>query len=407
MDIILYAVPGFLLLIIIELIAEKVRGTNYYRVHDSITSLAAGILSQLMKLLHLLLPFTVYLLIYEHSAVFKLPDTVWVWLLAFVVYDFCYYWNHRLGHEMNLLWAAHVVHHSSEEYNLTTALRQTSGSFLSYVFYLPMAVLGFDPALVVTVGALNLIYQYWVHTRHIGKLGWYEELFVTPSNHRVHHAQNDIYIDRNYGGVFILWDRLFGSFQEELDDDPVVFGITGAVSSWNPLWVNAQVYAQLMHDCWHTRNWWHKATLWFRRTGWRPPDVAKKYPLGKSRLADFEKYDSVMTPIMKVYSILQYAVNSTISLALIIYLADVPLIVQLSVIMFIVVSSLSLGAYMEGKRYGVILEYLKQSVILFSPMFFTWSLGLSLVLVVTALMGVSILIKSQAIGAIANPEMNT
>ena len=200
MDIILYAVPFFLLLIGVELIAEKAKGTDYYRVNDALTSLSAGILSQLMKLLHLLIPFTIYLFVYQNFALFSLQETAYVWLIAFVLYDFCYYWNHRVGHEVNLFWAAHVVHHSSEDYNLSTALRQTSGSFLSFLFYIPMALLGFDPKMVVTVGALNLIYQYWVHTRHIGKLGWFENWFITPSNHRVHHAQNEVYIDRNYGG---------------------------------------------------------------------------------------------------------------------------------------------------------------------------------------------------------------
>jgi len=210
MNIILYAIPIFFLLIAIELITERVRGTDYYRVNDSLTSLATGIINQIVNVSKRLIPFTLYVLVEQQFAIFQLGESWIVWAFAFVLYDFCYYWNHRMGHEVNILWASHVVHHSSEEYNLTTALRQTGTGFLGIIFYLPLAVLGFDPVMILSVGALNLVYQFWVHTRHIGKLGFLEKIFVTPSNHRAHHAQNSVYIDRNYGGVFILWDRLFG-----------------------------------------------------------------------------------------------------------------------------------------------------------------------------------------------------
>ena len=231
MNIILYAIPGFFILIALELIAERIRGTDYYRTNDALTSLNLGVVSRLSGVLQAFIPIAVYLSVYENFRLFDAPDHWVIWIVAFVLYDLSYYWAHRLGHEVNILWAAHVVHHSSEEYNLTTALRQTGTGFFSVLFYIPMALLGFDPVMVVTVGALNLIYQFWVHTRHVPKLGLLEWVFITPSNHRVHHAQNPVYIDKNYGGVFILWDRLFGTFQEELDDQPVVFGITGAVSS--------------------------------------------------------------------------------------------------------------------------------------------------------------------------------
>jgi len=364
MDIILYAVPGFLVLILVELLAEKVRGTDYYRVNDSITSLATGVLSQLMKIVHLMIPVAVYVVVFENYAIFSLGQSALIYLIAFVLYDFCYYWNHRLGHEMNLLWAAHVIHHSSEEYNLTTALRQTSSSVLSFVFYLPLALLGFDPVVVVTVGAFNLIYQYWVHTRHIGKLGWFENFFITPSNHRVHHAQNGVYIDRNYGGVFILWDRLFNSFQEELEDQPVIFGIRGAVASWNPLWVNFQVYSQLAKDCWHTKNLWHKLTIWFRKTGWRPPDVVDAYPLHKTDLNDFQKYHTVLTKAQKIYSITQHILHSGIALGLLLNLSSVAVEWQVVTILFVIFASFSTGAFMEAKSYATMLEVSKHAALL-------------------------------------------
>jgi alkylglycerol monooxygenase len=359
MDLILLAVPFFFLLIGIELIAEKVRGTNYYRLNDSITSLTTGTLSQLLKVVQLMVPFTIYVMVFQHFSLFRLADSAPVWIVAFVLYDFSYYWLHRCGHEVNVLWAAHVVHHSSEEYNLTTALRQTGTSALSFLFYLPLAILGFEPLMLATVGAFNLIYQYWVHTQHIGKLGWYEKYFVTPSNHRGHHAQNAVYIDRNYGGVFIIWDRLFGSYQEELDDDLPIYGIRGALNSWNPLWANVQVYKQLIDDCRHSKNWWHKLTLWFRRTGWRPPDVVQQYPLNKTDLSNFKKFDTALNAATKVYAVIAYVFNAGVALALVMNAQLLAPLQQLLIIVFILISTFLTGTMLEARAFAPRLELIK------------------------------------------------
>ena len=362
MDLILLAVPFFFLLIGIELIAEKVRGTNYYRLNDSITSLTTGTLSQLLKVVQLMVPFTIYVMVFQQFSLFTLGDSALVWIVAFVLYDFSYYWLHRFGHEVNILWAAHVVHHSSEEYNLTTALRQTGTSALSFLFYLPLAIVGFEPLMLATVGALNLIYQYWVHTQHIGKLGWYEKYFVTPSNHRGHHAQNAVYIDRNYGGVFIIWDRLFGSYQEELEDDLPIYGIRGALNSWNPLWANVQVYKQLMDDCRHSKNWWHKLTLWFRRTGWRPPDVVQQYPLNKTDLSNFIKFDTALSAATKVYAVMAYVFNAGVALALVMNSDLLNPIQQLLITVFILISAFAVGAMLEGRAFAPNFELIKYAI---------------------------------------------
>lgn len=310
MNLILYAVPFFLVLIAIELLADRWRGVSHYRVADSINSLSAGVLSTTTGLLTKGLGLLTYGFALKHLAVFELSaDSLWVWVLAFVLYDFCYYWLHRLGHERNILWAAHLVHHQSEEYNLSTALRQTSTGFLlGWIFYLPMAVLGVPLLVFVGVAAMNLLYQFWVHTQHVPKLGWLEWCFVTPSNHRAHHAQNALYMDRNYGGVFILWDRLFGSFQEEDDNEPVVFGVTTPLASWNPLWANVQFYAQLWADARRTERWWDKLRIWFMRTGWRPADVAAKYPMDKPDLSRFRKFEVPLDGRLKLYVALQFCV---------------------------------------------------------------------------------------------------
>lgn len=310
MDFILLAVPFFFVLIAVELLADRWRGMRTYRLADAVNSLSAGVLSTTFGLLTKGVGLVSYAIAVDHLALFTLPEGAWwVWVLAFIAYDFCYYWLHRFGHERNILWAAHSVHHQSEEYNLSTALRQTSTGFLlSWIFYLPLAVLGVPLLVFVSVGALNLLYQFWVHTRHIPKLGWYEWLFVTPSNHRVHHAQNPLYIDRNYGGVFILWDRLFGTFQPEDDNEPVVFGVTTPLASWNPLWANLQFYAQLWADARRAQRWQDKLRIWFMPTGWRPEDVARRYPQAKPDLAQFRRFEVPLAWPRQLYVLVQFAV---------------------------------------------------------------------------------------------------
>jgi sterol desaturase/sphingolipid hydroxylase (fatty acid hydroxylase superfamily) len=303
-NLVVYAVPFFILAMLFELGWGLARGRNTYRLNDSVSSLFLGILSQARRFVTLGLGGYVYHLITLH---FSLPlmdsGHWWTWVLAFVLYDLCYYWLHRLGHERTLLWAAHVAHHQSEDYNLSTALRQTSTGFLlGWVFYIPMYLLGIPAEVVVTVGSLNLIYQFWVHSEHIPKLGWYEWVFVTPSNHRVHHAQNPRYVDRNYGGVFILWDRLFGTFQEERENDPPVYGILGPLHSWNPVRALTHIYADMLRDSWRTRRWRDKLRVWVGRTGWRPADVAARYPRPKPDLSQFEKYDPPVTPAVALYA---------------------------------------------------------------------------------------------------------
>ena len=310
MNFILYAVPFFFVLIVVELLADRWRGVNNYRVADAVNSISTGMLSTTTGLLTKGVGLVTYAFALKHLALFELPgDSVWVWVFAFVLYDFCYYWLHRFGHERNILWAAHSVHHQSEDYTLSTALRQTSTGFLlSWIFYLPLAVAGVPLLVFVSVAALNLLYQFWVHTRHIPKLGWFEWFFVSPSNHRAHHAQNALYMDRNYGGVFILWDRLFGSFQEEDDNEPVVFGVTTPLASWNPIWANLQFYAQLWEDARRTESYWDKLRIWFMRTGWRPADVRAKYPLAKPDLSQFRKFEVALDVRQQVYVVLQFSV---------------------------------------------------------------------------------------------------
>ncbi len=261
-QIIVLATPVFLLLIVAELAYGLRKGRNTYRLADAINSISLGMLSQISAVFTRLLRVGIYTAVYAGVSLVPLEEarafwTTWQgWLLALVFYDFCYYWLHRMGHEVGVLWAAHVVHHQSQDYNLSTALRQTSsGAMLGWIFYLPMAVAGVPPLVFGIVALVDLLYQYWVHTEHVPKLGWFDRWFCSPSNHRVHHAVNDNYLDKNYGGILIVWDRLFGTFQDEDLAEPCVYGTRGALNSWDPLWANAEVYWALAKDAWHARSW--------------------------------------------------------------------------------------------------------------------------------------------------------
>jgi sterol desaturase/sphingolipid hydroxylase (fatty acid hydroxylase superfamily) len=297
-QVIVLATPVFLLLIGIEYLVGRRRHNNTYRLNDAMNSIGLGIMSQLVGVLTSLLTVGIYTLVYAKVSLAKLPaDALWVWAVGLVYYDFCYYWQHRFGHTVALFWASHVVHHQSEDYNLSTALRQTSSGWVgNWLFYLPMALCGFPPLVFAVVALIDLLYQYWVHTQQIGKLGWFDRWFCAPSNHRVHHAVNDKYLDRNYGGIFIVWDRLFGSFQEEDGAEPCVYGTRGPLRSWNPVWANLHNYADLARDSWRAQAWGDKLRVWFKHPGWRPADVAARWPKPAFDLARVERFDPPMSP---------------------------------------------------------------------------------------------------------------
>jgi alkylglycerol monooxygenase len=296
-QVIVLATPVFLVLIAIEIAVGLARGRNTYRLHDAMVGIGLGMMSQTVGLFTRLLSIGIYAAVFTQVAMFTLPsDSVWVWLGALLLYDLCYYGQHRAGHRVAIFWAAHVVHHQSEDYNLSTALRQTSsGALFGWVFYLPMALLGVPPLVFGTVALVDLLYQFWVHTQQIGKLGWFDRWFCSPSNHRVHHAVNDCYLDRNYGGILIVWDRLFGSFEEERDAAPCVYGTRSPLRSFNPLWANLEVYWALARDAWHARSWGDKLRVWLKPPGWRPADVAQRFPRPAFRLEAMQRFDPPMS----------------------------------------------------------------------------------------------------------------
>lgn len=315
MDLILYAIPFFFLLMLLELTYGFLRGRNTYRLNDTINSLSMGSLSRLQALVILGFSGAIYEYIVQYFQLQQLSSSeTWVWVSCFVLYDFAYYWKHRLGHEVALFWGSHVAHHQSEDFNLGTALRQTSIDFYGFLFYIPFFILGFPAEVLFTVVSINLIYQFWVHTEHVPKLGVIEWVLVTPSNHRVHHGRNSIYVDKNYGGVFIIWDRIFGSFQDELQDQPVFFGLRKPLNSWNPLWANIHVYWRLLIDCIQVPGFTNKLLLPFKPPGWMPDGMRTACKLTSIDTDLSVKFNPQISRSENIYVFCQFLVTVGLSL---------------------------------------------------------------------------------------------
>lgn len=247
-----YAVPVFVLLILIEMIWARFRAPEKYEPKDTLISLLFGFGSTVAGALTGALIFGLSVWLYQYRAV-TIPFAWWAWIVCFILDDFAYYVFHRTAHRVRWFWASHVNHHSSQHYNLSTALRQTWTGFIagSFAFRLPLMLIGFHPAMVFFVGGLNLIYQFWIHTEAIGRLPrWFEAIMNTPSHHRVHHATNPRYLDANYAGVFIIWDRMFGSFTPEVDDEPIRYGIVKQLGTFNLLWSVFHEWIGIAKDLW-------------------------------------------------------------------------------------------------------------------------------------------------------------
>ena len=378
MDLVPYAIPLFLIAIVTEFAWGRAKGRDTYRLSDTINSLSLGVLSTSTKLLGLNLAAPVFGVAYDHLAPVHLDaESLGTWLLALLVFDFCYYWFHRISHERTLFWAAHVVHHQSEEYNLSTALRQTSTGFLvSWVFYVPCFLLGIPAEVFVTVGSAHLIYQFWIHSRHIPKLGILEWFLVTASNHRVHHARNPGYVDTNYGGLLIIWDRLFGTFAEERDQEACVYGITTPLRSWNPLWANLHIYRGMAVDAMASGSARSALRVLFSRTGWHPEGSPRVHTADGS---DSGVYGPVTSARARRYATLQFlcAVGFSLWVMLVATSADVWL--RAALCAYLVLWLCGVGALLEGSTRVFQLEAsrLLLTVVALGASGLSWSVLLS------------------------------
>ncbi len=303
------AMPVFLGLVLLEKLYGWFAKKESFKTMDMLSSMTSGYTNIIKDVLGLSISLLTYDYMVRHWAIYKVESTVWVYVIAFIALDFAGYWVHRMSHQINFFWNKHAIHHSSEEFNLACALRQSISTFVNLftVFLLPAALLGVDAKVIAIVAPLHLFAQFWYHTVYIGKMGFLEKIIVTPAHHRVHHAINPEYIDKNHSQIFIIWDKLFGTFQEELPDVPPVYGITRPVSTWNPIKINFQHLWLLIQDAWRTDSWRDKFRIWFMPTGWRPADVIEKYPIHK--IEDpyhFKKYSPKASLLMQVWISIQF-----------------------------------------------------------------------------------------------------
>jgi alkylglycerol monooxygenase len=355
MNYVVVAIPFFILAMIVEFAYGALVKKQTYRLNDTVNSLQLGTLSRAMDLLHLSFAAIAFGALVKWAQIPQWSmEPFWQWIVAFIAYDFCYYWKHRFGHEWRIMWASHIAHHQSEEFNLSTALRQTGTDYIGFVFYIPMFLIGVPPAAVVTVGSLNLIYQFWVHTEHVRRIGPLEWLLVSPSNHRVHHARNPEYLDKNYGGVFIVWDRLFGTFKDERVDVPCEYGITTGLNSWNPIWANVHFWWDTAKLAWATKSVGDKFKIWFKPPAWVPADLqsAPKEPAKT-------KYDPPTDLFTRIYIFTQLWIVTFASLWVLESEAKLPRWLVLAGFVWIVFSFYVQGAWLEGRPFASRLEWFR------------------------------------------------
>lgn len=306
---IVLSIPIFFILIGVELLVERFTHQKIYRLQDAIANLSCGITSQLSGLFLKIFGIGIYQLLFEHFAVLELDnETWWYWVLLILLVDHSYYWAHRMSHEINLFWGGHVVHHQSEEYNLSVALRQSSLQVIwTFAFSLPIAFLGFRTFDFALISAFNTLYQFWIHTETIGKLPrWIEFIFNTPSHHRVHHGRDPKYIDKNHAGSLIIWDRMFGTFQEE--EEKPTYGITRPLNSWNPIYANVSHYIHMRDDLVRIPRWSDRIRYLFKKPGWLPDYLGGYRPAPAVDKATYQKYDPPSTMLLNTYVLFQYAI---------------------------------------------------------------------------------------------------
>jgi sterol desaturase/sphingolipid hydroxylase (fatty acid hydroxylase superfamily) len=298
------AIPFFLLLIGVELVAARARRRSVYRLKDALADLGCGVGQQVVLVFAGAALLAAYAWLYRHARLVEFaPASPWPWLVAFAFVDVAYYWWHRLSHEVNFLWAAHAVHHQSEDYNLAVALRQSIlTSFTSLPFYLPMAFLGVPTMVYATSVAFSTLYQFWIHTELVGKLGPLERVLNTPSHHRVHHAVNPQYLDRNYGAILIVWDRLFGTFREERESP--VYGTTKPLASFNPAWAQVQTWFEIAEKARALPRRRDRLRLWLSSPS---VDPLGRPPPTEPELRARARFDVPAAPALQIYALVQFA----------------------------------------------------------------------------------------------------
>ena len=361
-NILLITIPIFLILIMVEISYGAWKNDLKHSYMDTISSLSSGFTNLMVDILGLGIIIFSYPFFYERLKVIELEESIFLYFIAFVCVDFASYCHHRLKHSINIFWNMHVIHHSSEEFNLACALRQsiTNNLGIGILFLVPAALLGVPPKMISILGPLHLFGQFWYHTRHIGKLGWLEYILVTPSQHRVHHAINKEYIDKNLAAIFCIWDRAFGTFQEELDDVPCVYGTLKPVRTWNPILINFQHLWFLTQDAWYTSSIKDKFKIWFMPTGWRPKDVVKTIPRSKvGNVFNQEKYKFEYTLIHKIFVGFHFLVLNIVLFIFLSSFADLSFSDKTGYFLLIFSTIFSFSSVMDGYKWSINFEFIR------------------------------------------------
>jgi alkylglycerol monooxygenase len=350
------AIPLFFLLIGLELLLTRRAAEPRYAFHDSIANLSCGVGSLIFGALFTFFSVGTYTFAFERFRVATIPiDRVWAWVAVMVLVDLCYYVFHRVSHRVNLFWAAHVVHHQSEEYNLSVALRQAwfEGP-LQWVFYIPVALLGFPTVMFVTAITFNTLYQFWIHTRAIDRLGPLEWVLNTPSHHRVHHGTNPKYIDRNYGGILIVWDRLFGTFQAE-EEEPV-YGLVKPLASFNPIWANVSYWVRIAELARASKGFFEKVSAAVRPPEWLPRELGGVASIPEVSRAAQRKYDVASRKQVDRYLFVHFAIIVGLTTAFLLFEKALAPLELGAVSLWFVATLVSWGGLVEGKPWALGLE---------------------------------------------------
>ncbi|MBT5096750.1 MAG: sterol desaturase family protein, partial [Candidatus Marinimicrobia bacterium] len=310
-------IPIFIILIVLEIIVAKKMKIKINNPVDIISSLSSGITNIAKDGLKFGVLIISYSWLVKHITILKIEPIWLAIIIAFIVQDFSGYWLHRMNHRINIFWNRHIIHHSSEEFNLSCALRQEISTIVRFgaIFMLPAALLGISPTIFAVLGPIHLFMQFWYHTRLINKMGLLETIFVTPSHHRVHHAINTKYMDKNYGQILIIWDKFFGTFQPELKEEKPVYGIIRPANTWNPIIINYKHFWQLLKDAYYTKTWKDKLRIWFMPTGWRPKDVEDLFPIKSIRDSKSQiKYQTNNSRKLILWSFFQLFISGSLML---------------------------------------------------------------------------------------------
>ena len=356
------AIPIFFFLVLLEILYGLISKKYYYSFMDTLSSLSSGITNLLKDLLGIGIIIISYPFIKKSISIIDLNESIVLYIVAFLCLDFASYWNHRLNHSINFFWNQHVIHHSSQEFNLACALRQSVSNLLGYgaIFLIPAAIFGVPHKVISLLAPLHLFGQFWYHTKHIGKLGFLEYILVTPSQHRVHHAINKEYIDKNLSAIFCIWDRLFGTFQEELENIPCVYGTLKPVNTWNPFIINFQHLWYLIIDAWHTKKLINKIKIWFMPTGWRPDDVETK--IKRDKIIDVynqQKYKIEYKNIHIFYALFHFIFINTALWFLLIGYDELESNLKIFYSVFILTTIFGFTSIMDSYNWAPYIEFIR------------------------------------------------